>query len=91
MVKLKRVSIMPVAKILCAFHAVVGVILGTIVTIGSMTGQEDEGFWSLGPWSLLVFPLVNAALGFLTGLFLAWGYNLFAQWLGAIEFETESK
>jgi hypothetical protein len=89
MIKLKEISIMPVAKIFCAFHAVVGIVLGVIVTIGSLTGQEDEGFWSLGPWSLLVFPIVNAGLGFLTGAFLAGGYNLFSQWFGGVEFEIE--
>jgi len=80
---------MPSAKIFCALHAVVGVILGIVATIGSMTNQTDEGFWSLGPWSLLVFPVVNAGLGFLTGIFFAWAYNLFSQWFGGIEFELE--
>ncbi len=90
MTKLRKISIMPMAKISCAFHVVVGLILGIIVTIGAMTGQEDEGFWSLGAWSLLVFPIINAMLGFLTGVFLAWGYNVFAHWFGGIEFDLEN-
>ena len=91
MPKLQKISALPLGKIFCALHALVGFVLGVIVTIGSITNQQDEGIWSLGPWSLLVFPIVNAGLGFLTGTFLAWGYNLFSQWFGGIEFEIEEK
>ena len=91
MVKLQKISVMPVAKILCCLNALVGIILGVIVTIGSLTGQGDEGLWGLGAWSLLVFPVINAGMGFLTGIFLAWSYNLFSQWFGGIEFEIENK
>jgi flagellar biosynthesis protein FliQ len=89
MARLQRVSIISLAKIFCGLHAVVGLILGLIVTIGAATTQQDDGIWSLGPWSLLVFPIVNAGLGFLTGSFLAWTYNLFSRWFGGIEFEIE--
>ena len=89
MAKLQKISVFSLAKIFCGLHAVVGLVLGVIVTIGFTTGQLDDGFWSLGPWSLLVFPVVNSGLGFMTGAFLAWGYNFFAQWFGGIEFETE--
>ena len=89
MEKLLRISVLPLAKVFCYLYALVGFILGVMVTIGSFTTQESEGLGSLGPWSLLVFPIVNAGLGFLTGAFLAWGYNLLSQWLGGIEFEIE--
>jgi len=91
MVKLQRIPLIPLAKILCALQAVIGIILGVIVTIGSLSGQEDDGLWSFGAWSLLIFPVVNAVIGFLTGLSIAWAYNLFAQWFGGIEFELEEK
>ena len=91
MLKLRKISAFPLAKIFCCLHALLGFILGIVVTLGSLAGQEDEGIWSLGAWSLLIFPLVNSFLGFLTGLFLSWCYNLFAQWLGGIEFEFEEK
>ena len=91
MAKLQRISVISLGKIFCFLHAVVGLILGIIVTIGSLTNQEVDGFWSLGPLSLLVFPVVNAILGFLTGMFLAWAYNMFSQSLGGIEFEIEKQ
>jgi len=91
MAKLQSIYLMPLAKIFCALHAVVGLVLGLIVTIGSAANPEAEGIWSLGAWSILVFPIVNALLGFLTGIFLAWSYNLFSQWFGGIEFEVKNK
>ena len=89
MPRLEKISILPLAKISSALHALVGFVLGMIVTIGSLTSQDENGIWSLGPWSVLVFPVVNAGLGFLTGAFMAWGYNYFAQGFGGIEFEVE--
>ncbi len=89
MARLKKIAVMPLAKIFCCLHSTIGFILAVIVTIGSMSGQPDEGIWSLGPWSLLIFPVVNAGLGFLTGALLAWGYNFFSGNWGGIEFEIE--
>ena len=89
MVNLQKISVMSLAKVFAVLHALIGLILGVIVTIGSMSGSENDGFWGLGPWSLLVFPIVNAGLGFLTGILLAWSYNIFSQWFGGIEFKIE--
>jgi len=91
MVKLNRINVLSLAKIVSAIQAVIGLVLGIVVSIGSTTNQQDDGIWSLGAWSLLVFPIVNAILGFLTGSLLALGYNLFAQWFGGIEFEIEKR
>jgi hypothetical protein len=91
MIILKTISVLPVAKIFCVMHAVIGLILGLIVTLGSLTGQEYNGVLSIGPWSILVFPIANSILGFLTGLFIAGGYNLISKWVGSIEIEIEQK
>jgi hypothetical protein len=74
MMKLVNISVMPVGKIFGAFQTTIGFILGIIAAIGSMTNQLDDGFWSLGAWSILVFPLINGILGLLTGIFFAWSY-----------------
>ncbi|MBF0490839.1 MAG: hypothetical protein HQL15_09565 [Candidatus Omnitrophica bacterium] len=88
--KLSKISVMPLAKILCILHAVVGLILGLIVTLGSLLNQDSEGLWGLGAWAILVLPLVNAVLGFVTGFFLASAYNIISQWLDqGIELEFE--
>ncbi len=90
MVKLQKIAIMPLAKIVCLIQSVVGVILALIVTLGSLINQQDDGIWAIGAWSLLVFPIVNALLGFVTGAFIAMAYNLFAQWIGPIEYEIDN-
>ena len=89
--ELRSISVLSLAKMVSAIQAVIGLILGIIVSIGPSGNQQDEGIWGLGPWSLLVFPIVNAVLGFLTGSLLALGYNLFAQWFGGIKYEVEDK
>lgn len=89
MAKLQSISILTLAKIFAALHAMIGLVLAVIITIGSVTTGQEDGVWSLGPWSLLVFPVVNSILGFVTGSIIAWGYNLFSQKFGGIEFEIE--
>jgi len=87
--QLKKISVMPLAKITTVIYALLGFLLGIIAAIVSVTGQDEEGFWSLGVWSLIVFPLVNAVAGFLMGVFFSGTYNLFSKWFGGIEVELE--
>jgi len=87
--RLKRISVIPLAKIMTVIYALLGFLLGIIAAIVSMTGQDEEGFWSLGLWSLIVFPVVNAVGGFLMGVFFSGTYNLFSKWVGGIEIELE--
>ena len=88
--KIQKISAVPLGIILCCMHTIVGLILGVIVSVGSLTNAEEGGLWDLGVWAILVLPLINAALGFITGLFLAGAYNLLVQWFGrAIELEVE--
>ena len=82
--RLNKISPIPLAKILCCMHTVVGIILGITVTITSLMTSEEGG---MGAWSLLVFPVLNAGLGFLAGIFIAGSYNVFSQWFGKIEFD----
>jgi len=89
--RLQKISVLPLAKMMSVLNTMIGFVLGIIAAIGSMAGQEEDGFWALGVWSILVFPVVNAVLGFCTGLFLAGLYNLFSQWFGGIEFELEEQ
>ena len=86
LIKIKPISL---ARIFCVLHAFIGVLMGIISALIALSGQEADGIWSLGAWALLVFPLVNAGLGFLTGLFLAGAYNFLSRRMGAIEFDVE--
>ena len=89
MPKLQKISLKPLAKLLCVFHAIVGLILGIIAAIGSAVTQQEDVFFSLGAWSILAFPLVNAGIGYLTGIIIAWAYNVLAKKVGGVEYEIE--
>ena len=90
-VKVQKIKAMPLAAMLSCLHAVIGFMIGLIVTIVSMTAtHEEEGRMSLGAWSLLVFPLLNGIFGFLSGALIAVCYNFFTPYCGGIEVEVES-
>ena len=89
-VKVLKIRAMPLATMLCCLHAIIGFILGLIVTIASsVSSAPEEGLMSLGAWSLLVFPILNAVVGFLSGLFIAACYNFLTPFCGGIEVEVE--
>ena len=92
--KLKKISVMPVALLFCALHAVIGFVIGVIVGAGALMGNDPGPSMGLGVWSMLIFPLINAAVGFLAGSFLAWCYNFFVEYSGIgikMEFEEEDR
>ncbi|MBI4310013.1 MAG: hypothetical protein HY591_06745 [Candidatus Omnitrophica bacterium] len=89
-VKVLKIRALPLATMLSCLHAVIGFVLGLIVTIASMAGtQEEEGLMHLGAWSLLLFPILNGIVGFLSGLLIAICYNFFTPSCGGIEVEVE--
>ena len=89
-VKVRKIRAMPLATMLCCLHAIVGFILGLIVTIASsLSPTQEEGLMALGPWSMLVFPVLNGILGFLSGVFIAVCYNFLTPYCGGIEVEVE--
>ena len=85
--KLKKISILPFSLILCALHAMVGLALGIIVAMISIVTKDQQAAMGLGAWAIVVFPILNALLGFLTGVLIAWAYNFFAAQLGGVRME----
>ncbi len=86
--KLKKISLKSLGIILSALHTLVGLMVGIIVTFGSLVNGET-GMWGLGAWSILVLPIINGILGFLTGCLIAGFYNFIASRLGGIVLEFE--
>ena len=89
--KLQKISVLPVAFIFCGLHTVVGFILGVIVSMAAVMTNDEQATMGLGMWSMLVFPVVNAVLGFLAGAFIAGMYNFMSQCFGGIKFEFEQE
>jgi hypothetical protein len=90
LLKLTKIPVIPLAGVVGLIQGSLGIILGAMVTIGSLFNQEAEGIWSLGVWAIVILPIVNVLLGFVTGALLALFYNtlgpLFNQ---AVELEFE--
>ncbi|MDK2907911.1 MAG: hypothetical protein PWQ87_369 [Candidatus Woesearchaeota archaeon] len=92
MQKLNKIGVLSVAKV----NAVIGAILGLIWGIfAAITGTSFAvlgglGFMAgLGLWSIIVFPIIYALIGFIGGVIGAFLYNLVAGWIGGIEIELK--
>lgn len=91
-VKLTKIQAGPLAVMLGGVHALVGLAVGAAVTLGALASSEErEGLWALGPWAMLLLPLVNAFLGAAAGLVLAGFYNLNVKWFGGIQVEFDQQ
>ena len=93
MVKVKKISVLPFAKMFCALYTVIGLIIGIILSIVSLATDDEQLTMGLGLWAILVFPFINMVMGIAIGSFIAWCYNLMSIVFGGIEleFETEEK
>lgn len=83
-----RIDMMSLAKIMCVLHAIVGVVIAIIFLIGASVSPNKEQGFSAALMMIVILPLLNAAIGFTTGCFLAWLYNILAGRLGGIKVET---
>lgn len=90
MKKITRISPKPLAKILGAIYAFIGIIggvlVGVISLVASATG-EAQGLFGLA--AIILLPLFYGVLGFVSGYVMALLYNLAAKKFGGIELDIE--
>lgn len=94
MVVIKKMGIWSVAKIEALIFALLGLVEGIMVALFAPTefaSMQASAPWefTLGPWAILVLPLVYLAMGFVIGVIGAALYNLFAKMVGGIEIELD--
>lgn len=91
MQKLNKIGILSVAKVNAVVGAILGLIWGIFAAIGTTFAVlEGLGFMAgLGLWSIIVFPIIYALIGFIGGAIGAFLYNLVAGWIGGIEIELK--
>lgn len=70
-------------------NVLAGLILGAVVTVGSLLSPDEQGA-AFGVWAILLFPILNGILGLATGAFLTSVYNFLADKFGGIELEFEN-
>jgi hypothetical protein len=80
-----RIGVLSTAKIIGIIYFALGLIIGIpLGIIGAVSGTLTEGLMLI-----VVFPVMYGAMGVLSGLILTVPYNLLAQKIGGIEYETE--
>jgi hypothetical protein len=87
--RLKKISMKSFILIISTINVIAGFFLGAVVTIVALIAPDEQGPGSIGPWAILVFPILNGILGVATGAFLTGMYNFLAPRLGGIEMEFE--
>ncbi len=88
--KLTKIGTKSFIMIFATINVAAGLILGAIVTIVSVLAPEEQGAGPVGPWAILIFPILNGILGAVTGLFLTWMFNVLAKRFGGLELEFEN-
>jgi hypothetical protein len=99
--RLKKVGVLSYAKISTVIMAIVGLFLGIfyeilnlafgsqIASAAAAGGTQPDPLMTMGPWVILVMPVMYAIMGFIMGVIGAWLYNLIAKWVGGVEVEFE--
>lgn len=87
-----RVGPLSCAKIVGLLYAILGLVMGAIisllsVTLGFVPGREP-GNPIFGLASVVVFPIAYGIAGFLGGLVVAWLYNGLAGLVGGLEVDV---
>ena len=91
--KLKLIKIPTKAFIItfAAINLIAGFILGAIVTLMAIIAPNEQTPGDVGPWAILLFPIINGFLALATGAFLTGLYNFLAPRIGGIELELENQ
>lgn len=93
MTKIKRIGVLSLAKLQAGIMAFSGLIIGAFYAIiGAVFGVVGDSFGigtGLGLLAIVVFPILYAILGFISGALIAFVYNLIAGRVGGVEVELE--
>jgi hypothetical protein len=90
---LKRVGVLSVGKMLGCLYALLGLLVGGIMSLLALGGAAWEGLDRAGPallvniGAIVFLPIVYGALGFVGGIIMAAFYNAVASLVGGIEME----
>ena len=96
MAVLKKVGVLSMAKLeailMAIFGLVYGIFFAAVGTIASYVAGSTAVaglFAGFGILSIVIFPVLFAIFGFISGAIGAFLYNLIAGWIGGIEMEFD--
>jgi len=93
---IKRIDLLSVAKLLGAFYALLGLIVGgflsIIAIVGGVAGGGDAALGGIagGIGAIILMPLFYGVMGFIGGAIAALFYNLVASVVGGVVLEIET-
>ena len=93
---IKRVGPVSCAKVSGFLYALIGLIVGAILSLVAMAGgfaSETAGAAGLGAiigvGAVIVLPIMYGLMGFVATLIAAWLYNLAAGFVGGVEVDIQ--
>ncbi len=94
MAKIKRINVLSLAKLLASINAVLGLIQGGLVTIGSIMGVDmSQGQIPansmIQQFAIVYFPVLYAVGGFIGGALTAFIFNYAVKFFGPLEVDME--
>jgi hypothetical protein len=97
MKSIKKIGILSVACILSILYAVVGFFQGILMftqinnpaVAATMDSAVLEALSVMGPWLILILPVIFALMGFIGGLLASLLYNLIAKFTGGIKVKLQ--
>jgi hypothetical protein len=89
MQRIKAVGIISLAKIMAVIYAFFGLLTGIYINLSRFAGiaptEEATQIQSVGALAVVVFPVIYALLGGLSGLASGFFFNLAVKWVGPLE------
>jgi hypothetical protein len=94
MAKIKRVGVLSLAKLLAVVNAVLGLIQGLLVTLGSSMGVDmSQGQMPANSmvqqFAIIYFPVLYAVGGFVGGALTAFIFNNAVKFFGPLDVDME--
>ena len=94
MAKIKRINVLSLGKLLAVINAVLGLLMGFLVTAGSvmgidMTQGQVPANSLIQKFAIIYFPVLYAVGGFLGGVLTAIVFNAAVKYLGPLEVDIE--
>jgi len=80
--ELKNLAVLQTGKVLAVLYGVCGVVILPFILIAALLGGKG----ALNVISLVFLLVLYPLIGFVSGIILAFLYNLVAQWVGGLRF-----
>ena len=95
--QIRRVGISSCVKIFALLYAIVGIFIGGMFSLFALLGAGQGLFSQVGPiarlafgvGSIILFPVLYAAIGAISGVICGAAYNLAADFVGGLELEFD--